>query len=338
MKVSQPMICQALNLDPVRQKPKKEETPEVVLSYLAKRTALARELLSSPSKVNPFASMHPRDVCKLNGTYHKLRNEALQFLKPLSPELMAHKCPPGLLKELSSQLADQYMRYSRENHVMGRLTFPQFVVAHLYIRADIPIWLALLPQIRAAKIAPNWAPFYKLFNETMAVMKDLSPTLYRQQFRGMYNADAFKHIKEGQTLELQQPCSSSQHVSYAEQFMHRDKPHAFIDLKGVPHVIWATNAPPTKGDNLMQIWDVQDSVSNARIWECESESEQLTDSTQKSEHLLLEGTKMAVLLKATAVHPASNRPVTFVVAQDVRSKALGQQPRLLEALDLEQKK
>lgn len=333
MKVSR--ILQILHLDEIKQKPKKEKTPQTVLRYLEERTALARKLLTAPSKVNPFAAMHPKDVCKLNGTYHKLRNEALQFLKPLSPQLMKHGCTAGMIADVASDVADQYMRYSRENHVMGRLSFAQFVVAHLYIRADIPIWLALLPQIREAKILPNWAPFYKLFNETMAVMKDLSPTLYRQQFRGMYNADAFKYIEEGQTLELQQPSSSSQHVSYAEEFMHKDKPHVVVNAKGVPSAAWDAKSPPTKGDNLMQIWDVQDSVSNARIWECESESEQQTTFIQKGEHLLLEGTKMRVLLKATAVHPKSHRPVTFVVAQDVRSKALGQQDRLLEALHLD---
>ena len=333
MKVSR--ILQILHLDQVKQKTKKEKTPETVLRYLEERTALARKLITAPSKVNPFAAMHPSDVCKLNGAYHKLRSEARKFMEPLRPELMKHGCTDMIIAGVASDCADQYMRYSRENHIMGRLSYAQFVVAHMYIRADLPLWLALLPQIREAKIAPNWREFYKLFNETMAVMKDLSPTLYRQQFRGMYNADAFRAIEEGEVLELQQPCSSSQHVNYAEEFMHKDKPHAFVNAKGVPSIVWDAHAPPTKGDNLMQIWDVQDSVSNARIWECESESEQQTTFIQSGEHLLLEGTRMRVLLKAAAIHPKSHRPVTFIVAQDVRSKALGQQERLLEALHLD---
>ena len=342
MKVSQQRIYQVLNLDPVKQKPqtsiKSEETPEQVLRYLNKREALALKLERAPSKVNPFTTMRPKEIDLQTTTYGLLRTEALKFMRPLYPELIAGGADPEYLDDIAGDMTDTYMHHSRQNTTMGRLTFAQFLAATLFIRADAPIWLSYLPMVREGKIAPNWANFHKLFNETMAVMKDLSPMLHRQQFRGMYNTDTFKATKEGDVIELNQPSSSSKEVKYAEEFMHADKPHLYQNYKGAQHIAWDAKAPPTIGDNLMQIWDVQDAINNASIWECDGESGQQVSYVQRNEHLLLKGTQLEVLLKATAEHPKSKRPVTFLVTQDVRSKVLGQQQRLLEALDLEQKK
>ena len=334
MKIKQERICQVLNLDPVKQKPKKEETPKQVSRYLQERAALARQMLRAPP-VSPFAAMTPKEVRKISGTFTKLRDEVLQFLEPLRPQLDKFGCSSFALKNVAGDIAESYIRDSRDNHAIAHLTFPQYAVAHLYLRADIPLWLAFLPQIREAKILANWGPFYDLFNQTMEVMRDMSPALYRQLFRGMYDTDTFVHTKEGDVLEINQPSSCSQEIEYSEEFMHHDKPEIFVNRAGEQSWVWG--APPqTAGDVMMQVWDVQDCVNNASVWECPDDDPEEVEEQRDNEHLLLEGTKLEVLLKATAPHPKSHRPVTFIVAQDVRSKVLGQQPRLLEALHLDQ--
>ena len=337
MKIKRERLCQILHADPVNKHTKKEKTPAMVLRYLEARIDRSEDLQRERSDVNQFERMHIQDVDKQNGPYVKLHADIKKFMEPLRPQLIAQGCKPELIDEVSSNIVESYMLYSHRNPVIGHLTLPEYAAAHLYIRADIPLWKTYLPQVREGKILPNWMVFHQAFNSATRSLEHLAPTTSRKLFRGMNNTTVFKNAKEGEHISLVQPSSCAKDIGYAEKFMHPDLLKSTPDDYYKLHCSWSATPAKTDGDMMMQIWDVQDSINISSVGGAQDSSRAIR-AFLESEHLLLKGTQLEVLLKETAIHPKSHRPVTFIVAQDVRSKELGQKPGLLEALDLEQKK